>query len=209
MQATRPPLILVGDSPGIDFLNSTARPVDVPVEWLETGEDLIDWLGETDLVPGTVLGALRRGFLPGELDATAVRARVLREWFRGFVDRHRGRRLKAEDLQELGPLNQLLERDDSYVQIAKAERRDNPKHSPFVQRPTRCWRSPESLLIPIARAMAALVCNEDFVHIKSCEGATCTFLFLDRTHGRARRWCSMAVCGNRAKQAAHRRRGRL
>jgi hypothetical protein len=28
----------------------------------------------------------------------------------------------------------------------------------------------------------------------------------DRTNGRARRWCSMAICGNRAKQAAHRQR---
>ncbi len=31
-------------------------------------------------------------------------------------------------------------------------------------------------------------------------------LFLDRTHARARRWCSMSICGNRAKQAAHRKR---
>jgi predicted RNA-binding Zn ribbon-like protein len=29
-----------------------------------------------------------------------------------------------------------------------------------------------------------------------------------KTHARARRWCSMAVCGNRAKQAAHRERER-
>ncbi len=31
-------------------------------------------------------------------------------------------------------------------------------------------------------------------------------LFVDRTRGQARRWCSTAVCGNRAKQAAHRNR---
>jgi predicted RNA-binding Zn ribbon-like protein len=31
-------------------------------------------------------------------------------------------------------------------------------------------------------------------------------LFIDRTRGAARRWCSMAVCGNRAKQAAYRKR---
>ncbi|MGB6892839.1 MAG: CGNR zinc finger domain-containing protein, partial [Xanthobacteraceae bacterium] len=27
-----------------------------------------------------------------------------------------------------------------------------------------------------------------------------------RTRSRARKWCSMAICGNRAKQAAHRNR---
>jgi predicted RNA-binding Zn ribbon-like protein len=210
MQAIRQPPILIADSPGIDFLNSIATPVDVPVEWLETGEDLLNWLRETELVPGAVLAALQRASLPGELDATAAQARVLREWFRGFVHRHRGRRLKSEDLSELGPLNQLLERDDAHGQIARAERRDNAKYSPFVLRSMRRWRSPESLLIPIGRAMADVVCNEDFVHIKSCEGTACTLLFVDRTHGRARRWCSMAVCGNRAKQAAHRSRlGRI
>jgi predicted RNA-binding Zn ribbon-like protein len=31
-------------------------------------------------------------------------------------------------------------------------------------------------------------------------------VFVDRTRRRARRWCSMAICGNRAKQAAHRSR---
>ena len=43
-------------------------------------------------------------------------------------------------------------------------------------------------------------------NVKACEGAACTLLFVDHTRSRARRWCSMAICGNRAKQAAHRRR---
>jgi len=42
--------------------------------------------------------------------------------------------------------------------------------------------------------------------VKACEGPVCTLLFADHTRGRARRWCSMALCGNRAKQAAHRHR---
>lgn len=35
---------------------------------------------------------------------------------------------------------------------------------------------------------------------------TCTLMFADHTRRRARRWCSMSACGNRAKQAAHRER---
>jgi predicted RNA-binding Zn ribbon-like protein len=54
--------------------------------------------------------------------------------------------------------------------------------------------------------MADLVCDADFTMVKKCEGPTCTMLFLDTTKGHARRWCSMAVCGNRAKQASHRAR---
>jgi predicted RNA-binding Zn ribbon-like protein len=54
--------------------------------------------------------------------------------------------------------------------------------------------------------MARLVCEEDFQYVKACEGDRCTLMFVDRTRGHARRWCSMSVCGNRAKQAAHRER---
>ena len=42
--------------------------------------------------------------------------------------------------------------------------------------------------------------------IGACPGNGCGWLFVD-TSGR-RRWCQMAVCGNRAKQAAHTRRAR-
>jgi predicted RNA-binding Zn ribbon-like protein len=70
----------------------------------------------------------------------------------------------------------------------------------------RRWRSPESLLPPIGEALAKFVCEEDFANVKACEGHTCTLVFADRTRRRARKWCSMAICGNRAKQAAHRSR---
>ncbi len=67
----------------------------------------------------------------------------------------------------------------------------------------RRWRSPESLLLPIGAEIAKLICEEDFEYVKACEGSTCTLLYVDRTRGRARRWCSMAICGHRAKQVAH------
>jgi predicted RNA-binding Zn ribbon-like protein len=56
------------------------------------------------------------------------------------------------------------------------------------------------------RKRALLVCEEDFASVKACEGHSCTLVFADYTRKRARRWCSMAICGNRAKQAVHRHR---
>jgi predicted RNA-binding Zn ribbon-like protein len=139
--------------------------------------------------------------LPGELDKVADQARALREWFRGFVVQHAGRPLTAKALHELGPLNSLLARDESFRQIV-------PRHDEgglALQRMRR-WRSPESLLLPVGEALAKFVCEEDFSDVKACEGHSCTMLFADHTRRRARRWCIMAVCGNRAKQAAHRSR---
>jgi len=68
------------------------------------------------------------------------------------------------------------------------------------------WENPANLLVSIAEAAADLICNQDFSMIRACEGSPCMLLFLDRTKAHARRWCSMAVCGNRAKAAAHRAR---
>ena len=200
----RPPPILVGDAPGLDFLNSIATPVDAPVDWIDDGEGLLSWLAEARLAPAEALEAIRAQALPGELDQVAAQARSLREWFRGFVRAHRGRPLAIGDLAELEPLNRLLERDEGF-------RRISPQPggtAGFELQAQRRWRSPEALLLPIGEALARLVCTEDFSGVKACEGPTCTLLFADHTRGRARRWCSMAICGNRAKQAAHRHRRR-
>ncbi|WP_342739253.1 ABATE domain-containing protein [Bradyrhizobium sp. B117] len=199
----RPPAMFIADSLGLDFLNSVATPVDTPVDWLDDGVGLIDWLAQAKLAPAEELDALAARARPGELDKVADLARALREWFRGFVLEHKGRPLTAKALHELGPLNSVLERDETFRQIVprRGERGDG-----LVLQRMRRWRSAESLLLPIGEAMATFVCEEDFSDVKACEGHNCTMLFADHTRRRARRWCTMAICGNRAKQAAHRSR---
>lgn len=208
MTDTRPPPFFIADHVGLDFLNTIAVPVDTKVEWLTSGEDLLAWLRRAELVPHDALDALRRSARPGELDAVAAQARALRDWFKPFVYKHMGRPLPPNAVRQLGPLNQILARDDEFGQIVGHDRRgqDNGGISGLTWRSQRRWQSSESLLFPLARSLADLVCTEDFTDVKACEGPACTLLFIDRTRGRVRRWCSMAICGNRAKQAAHRRR---
>ncbi|NII55576.1 ABATE domain-containing protein [Luteibacter sp. SG786] len=202
MSQSLPPMF-IADAPGLDFLNSVATPVDAPVDWIDDGAGLLAWLEQAGMVPSDVLDAMRERAMPGELDRLAGQARSLREWFRGFVRTKKGRALGADDLKELEPLNQLLSRDEGYASIVPSEGGGKLR---FVR--TRRWSSPESLLQPIGEAMAKLVAEEDFSYVKACEGPTCTLLFADHTRGHVRRWCSMAACGNRAKQTAHRQRAR-
>ena len=199
----RSPAVFIADSLGLDFLNSIATPVDTPMDWLDDGDGLLRWLAQAKLVPADALDELKARAMPGELDLVAEQTRALREWFRAFVHKHMGRPLTPKALQELGPLNKLLERDEAFSQISRHRHSDGDR---LELRPMRRWRSPESLLLPIGEALARLVCDEDFAHVKACEGHSCTLVFADHTRRRARRWCSMAVCGNRAKQAAHRSR---
>jgi predicted RNA-binding Zn ribbon-like protein len=204
----RPPPMFIADDPGLDFLNSIGTPVDTVVEWIPNGKDLLAWLVQAKLIDPSQRDTIRANAFPGELDAVAARARALREWFRGFVLSHKGRPLNAKALNLLEPLNRVLERDEGYGAIVarSPESKIRRAVSGLEWRPLRRWSTPNALLLPIAEAMAQLVCSEDFSLVKACEGKVCTLLFLDKTHGCARRWCSMAVCGNRAKQATHRKR---
>ncbi|WP_322101479.1 CGNR zinc finger domain-containing protein [Paraburkholderia sp. J41] len=199
------PAMFVADSAGLDFLNSIATPADEPFDWIANGEGLLDWLGQAGMASGETLAALRARFPAAEFDAVAAQARELREWFREFVRRRKGRPLAASDMRELVPLNALLARDERYGEIVKRVESAG-EGAALTYRVARRWRAPEALLMPIAEALAKLVCEEDFTHVKACEGHRCTMLFADHTRGHARRWCSMAVCGNRAKVAAHRQR---
>lgn len=198
---THLPAMFVADARGIDFLNSVATPVDAPVDWISDGQGLVDWLRQAALVPEAQLAEMIGRAMPGELDRVADQARDLREWFRGFVNAQMGAPLGADALEALAPLSRLLERDEAYQRLALHD-------GHLMLERERRWRSPESLLIPIGEALARVVVEEDFRHLKACEGQACTLMFADHTRGHARRWCSMSVCGNRAKVAAYRSRQR-
>ena len=42
--------------------------------------------------------------------------------------------------------------------------------------------------------------------LKACRADTCQWAFYDKSKNRSAHWCSMAVCGNRAKARVYRRR---
>jgi predicted RNA-binding Zn ribbon-like protein len=61
-------------------------------------------------------------------------------------------------------------------------------------------------LWPILRSAAELLTSGERQQVRECGGSACTWLFLDRSRNRSRRWCSMETCGNRAKAQRHYRR---
>jgi predicted RNA-binding Zn ribbon-like protein len=213
MAEPRPAPFFIGDDLALDFLNSNAAPWGKEIEWLADGGDLVAWLERAHAVPAGVSAQFRKHIGSRALDAAASEARELREWFRRFVRKHAGKPLGRRALHDLAPLNQLLERDQAYRQIEilpMSDRGENNGEGLQALRwqANRRWDRPKSLLLPIAQAIGDLVCQKDFTLVRKCEGPTCTLWFLDVSKGHGRRWCSMAVCGNRVKAAAHRARVR-
>lgn len=58
----------------------------------------------------------------------------------------------------------------------------------------------------IAAAAAKVAIEQRLDRVKICPADDCRWAFYDTSRNRSRQWCSMEVCGNRAKARAHRER---
>jgi predicted RNA-binding Zn ribbon-like protein len=188
----------LGGHAAMDFVNT--RPVlsGEPVEWLASFDDLADWTIGAGLLGGDEDAAAARALraTQSDRDGAAGRARELREALReGLEALSRGRPAPAELVRAV---NDALARRVVHDEVAgrgralRLVRRFRPERA-------------DDLLTPIAGAVADLLCNVDPATLRRCGNPACVLWFVD-ARGR-RRWCSMAVCGNRMKVAAfHRRR---
>ena len=51
----------------------------------------------------------------------------------------------------------------------------------------------------VVRSAADLLISDRFDRVRECAAEDCSWLFLDQSRNRSRRWCDMTVCGNRSK----------
>ena len=202
-KTVRPPLGLIADDTALDFVNSIAAPRGTEHDWVSDGEDLLHWLTAANLISIGDADGLRQHLEKPALDDAALKARELREWFRSFVLRRAGTTQHCVATADAARLNEILAHGSSFMELEAAA-----GQSPQLKQRRR-WSDKDMLLVPVAEAMARLIESVNFSEVKNCEGPTCTMLFRDVSKNHKRRWCSMAVCGNRAKAAAHREKKRV
>ncbi|MFD7231408.1 CGNR zinc finger domain-containing protein [Streptomyces sp. NPDC059881] len=65
---------------------------------------------------------------------------------------------------------------------------------------------PAALASRVAAAIAAAVAEGTWLRLKACEAEDCRWAYYDRSPAGRSRWCTMAVCGSRAKMRAYRAR---
>ncbi|MGH3359856.1 MAG: CGNR zinc finger domain-containing protein [Nocardioidaceae bacterium] len=66
--------------------------------------------------------------------------------------------------------------------------------------------SSETAVGRVASAVAQLSIERRWSRVKICPADDCRIAFYDESKNHSRQWCSMRVCGNRAKARAHRER---
>ncbi|NIN72229.1 MAG: hypothetical protein GTO46_09995 [Gemmatimonadetes bacterium] len=192
---------LTGGSLCLDFANTVdSRLSAAPQERLGDYNDLVRWAVQSELLTARearrlLAEAERKG---GRAAAVLRRARELREAiFEVFSAKARGAPLPPA---AIGTLNQELPK--ALVRLRLVE--DGTGY---------CWEwkdedALDRVLWPVVRSAAELLTSDELGRVRECAAETCAWLFLDRSKNRSRRWCDMAVCGNRDKVRRFRQRSR-
>jgi predicted RNA-binding Zn ribbon-like protein len=165
------------------FLATVGNRGSQPFERLETPADLSRWFVQAWLVDHLV------SFEESDLQKT----RLLRE----SIYRATLARIKhhAPEQQDREIINDWAARPPLVPQLNSDGR-------------TLSWDSQRFLdaaLAMIARDAVLLFANPEAERLKVCAQPVCAMLFLDTSRSGQRRWCSMNVCGNRAKKMNYRK----
>jgi len=179
---------LIADHLALDMLNTEAGTGAARQDFWRDIDALLVWLERCGIEPGAQPGSLAADFL-GEATALRATARDL------ITRRTQGKR------GDPAPLNQYLKAMASTPVLVWDEAQPQLVRQGAAPSPARA-------LGTLAEAVATLLAAGDFALVRQCEHPDCVLWFYDRTKSHRRRWCSMALCGNRHKAAQFRARNR-
>lgn len=179
----------------LDFVNTVAwRLTSEPKDKLASYRDLVDWAELAKLLDRRDASTLRQ---TAEADPKEAK-----RCFKLAVDlRESIYQICASLLRQRKPSADHLEKLNSLYK--KATRSSELTWKGGALRWSRSPEDPQAIVATLSRCAVQLLTNTS-ARISQCgDEDGCGWLFLDRSRGRARRWCSMAECGNRAKARRH------
>lgn len=178
----------IGGHMALDLLNTVSIVNGEMVDSLQFEADVKKWLSQNPVVWES---KEHKNHFP-DLVPTI---RELRETIRQlFISRKEGQHTNVN------ALNAYLQYGASYLQLVSVDKEQ------YDLKRVRKAETVEQLLAPIAESAAELLAMNDFSRVRKCESTDCVFWFYDSTKSHKRRWCSMAICGNRHKVSSFRKR---
>lgn len=183
---------LIGNALCLDFANTLYGHRGTPLhEYLYGYHDLVLWSRHAGIFDAAHARRLAQAgeLQPDQAARVFRRAIALREMiFRIFSALATGRSPESTDLAALN--------------AARAEVLAHSSINRTRGRFVLDWDEPgalERMLWDIVISAADLLTSERLSRVRECSGDTCDWLFVDTSRNHMRRWCSMSVCGNRAK----------
>jgi predicted RNA-binding Zn ribbon-like protein len=197
MPEDRSVVSMLGGRLAIDFANAPSYP-GAPFREL-SWEELMLFLEAAQIVSperGATLLALSRTD-PRAAEALLGRAIKLRDALRGcFIAMARNAHIAEE---RVAPINAILRITEGHDELVFS---DGAWKLEFVAREGGLdW-----LLAAIARSASEILTEGAEARLRVCANPVCGLFFCDTSRTHRRRWCSMAVCGNRHKVASFARR---
>jgi predicted RNA-binding Zn ribbon-like protein len=165
----------------LDFVGTLrARRNEEPWEMLTAPESLDSWFRESGVVDGDTRCR------PSDLEEAVI----LREAVYLLITE----RMVNEEYspQALSLLNDAARKPPTVPQLGPGGR--------------RVEANPRQALSSVARDAIDVLSGPDAPLLKECANPECTQVYVDRSRGSRREWCSMKTCGNRMKAAAYRAR---
>ena len=192
------PFLFVGGRLWLDFINTRLAGREQGVDLLSDFEALLRWLA-----------AAQAADAEARENAAAWSRRDQEEISRYALRLRSALRQAAKSLtrgEEIGDaalimINEVLGSQRSFTHLARTA-------AGYEITVRSEWVSRLALLAPLAASIADTLTRDDLTRLRNCEDPACLLYFYDTSKNRARRWCSMEVCGNRHKAAAHYRRSR-
>lgn len=191
--------LFVGNHPCLDFVNTQMIVNGEPTDLLGSFEDLVSWLVLAQVFTRTQANAVRAQLDEDQMSSLLEQAKSFRVTLRGLAERLAAS--KSVPGSAITTINRFLCQQSGYPQLVRRKKR-------FEQRFHSAATPAQSVLAPLAEAASDLLCRTNFALIKKCGNPSCILYFYDTTKNHARSWCSMQICGNRMKAAAHYRRKR-
>lgn len=197
MTQAGPTPMLLGGRLAIDFANAPAYPgtASRDLSW----EELVAFLEVSQIVThdrGVSLLVLSRSD-PAAAELVFARANrlkhTLRRVFAAILNKER---IRPEWVETINEILRVTEGHDELVANGDGWRME------FIAREGGLdW-----LLAAVARSAAEIIADASHAHLRLCANPDCGLFFWDNSRTRRRRWCSMAICGNRHKVASFVRR---
>lgn len=194
------PFLFVGNHVCLDFINTHVALNGQLVELLATFSDLVTWLGQVHLLSQDEAKKIEKQWGNQAKGVEILeQTRAFRDTLREMVERIAvGRPVPQAAVNAINDMlryrigrPQLTRRDGKFERGFQTESQDA-----------------NQLLGLLAEAASDLLCTCNVSLIKKCQNPACVLFFYDTTKNHTRHWCSMSVCGNRIKVAAHYRRHR-
>jgi predicted RNA-binding Zn ribbon-like protein len=171
----------VGGHSALDLINTQCMSQGVLTDRLSDDKAVLAWVEQTYMLKP----AIRPSTLNGALLAQTTKLRTI-------LARYLKDQQKLSQ-RDVGFLNKTLAQYQSYQQLSLSNDGQHYSQHKVIA------NSSEALVGLIADSVGELIANGDIRYIRKCESDDCVLWFYDRTKGHKRRWCSMAICGNRHK----------